>query len=92
MPRDAKDVKSSLTKKGFRLREGKDSYFHLFVDGAKTPVWTKVSHGEKEIHDGLLSAMARQMRLSKRQLGDFVDCPLSEEEYVRFLREANQIS
>lgn len=92
MPRTAKDVSSALERKGFERRESKDAYFHLWVDGKKTPIFTKMSQGEREIHDGLLGAMARQVRLRKAQFDDLIECPLSKEDYVGILREEGHIS
>jgi predicted RNA binding protein YcfA (HicA-like mRNA interferase family) len=77
MPRPAREVMASLEKKGFTKKENDHTFFHLWVDGKKTTVYTKVSHGEKEIHDNLLGAMARQLRLSKKQFLELVDCPLT---------------
>lgn len=85
------DVAENLLRKGFRQRNGGDKYYHLFVDGLKTPVFTFVSHGEKEIHDGLLGQMAKQTRLVKREFLELVDCPLTEEQYVQLLRERGHI-
>ncbi len=92
MPRTAKDVSSALERKGFERRESKDAYFHLWVNGKKTPIFTKMSQGEREIHDGLLGAMARQVRLRKAQFDDLIECPLSKEDYVGILREEGHIS
>lgn len=91
MPRNAKEISSALEKKGFLRRESKDAYFHLWVDGKKTPIFTKMSQGEREVHDGLLGAMARQLRLRRAQLDDLVECPLSKEEYVQILRAGGYI-
>ena len=91
MPRKAKDVTASLLRKGFRRRNGGDKYYHLHVDGKKTPVFTFVSHGEKEIHDGLLRQMAIQTRLPRARFLDLVDCPLSAEEYLKSLRDGGHI-
>jgi hypothetical protein len=92
MPRSAREISSALERKGFERRESKDAYFHLWVDGKKTPIYTKMSQGEREIHDGLLGAMARQLRLRKAQFDDLVECPLSKEDYVGILREEGHIS
>lgn len=92
MPRKAKDVTNNLLRKGFRQRQGGDKYFHLYVGDKKTQVFTLVSHGEKEIHDGLLGQMAKQTRLSKRLFLDLVDCPMSAEQYVEYLRERGDVS
>lgn len=91
MPRRARDVSSALERKGFKRRESKDAYFELWVDGKKTPIFTKMSQGEREIHDGLLGAMARQLRLRKTQFDDLVECPLSMEDYVGILQEDGHI-
>lgn len=91
MPRKTRDVAANLTKKGFDERQGDHRYFHLMVDGVKTRVRTMISHGEKEIHDGLLGQMARDTKLAKRLFLDLVDCPMSAEQYVERLREQGDL-
>ena len=92
MPRKARDVSAGLLGKGFRLREGDHKFFHRHVEGKKTVVFTKISQGEREIADGLLGQMAKQVRLSKRDFLGLVDCPLSEEQYVAMLRELGHVA
>jgi hypothetical protein len=92
MSRDARDVGAGLLKKGFSIRENDHTFYHLFIDGKKTIVSTKISHGEKEIGDRLLGMMARQLRLTKRNFLDLVDCPLTLDEYVKLLREAGVVA
>ncbi len=92
MLKDARDVISGLQRKGFRPKENDPTFLHLWVDGKKTSIYTKVSHGEKEIHDKLLATMARQVKLVKRQFLELVDCPLTLNEYVRGLRRDGHIS
>src|SRR5579863_4648319 len=75
MPKRAKDVAGGLESKGFRRENSKDVHYRLYVDGKKTVIYTMISHGEKEIHDGLLGTMARQVKLSRRQFNDLIDCP-----------------
>jgi predicted RNA binding protein YcfA (HicA-like mRNA interferase family) len=91
MPRDAKDVAAGLAVKGFVRREGDHHFYSLLVGGKKTGIITKVSHGEKEIHDGLLAQMAKQTRLVKKDFLDLVDCPLSAEDYLRKLRDGGHL-
>jgi len=88
MPRPARDVMAGLAKKGFSKKENDHTFLHLWVDDKKTRVYTKVSHGEKEIPDNLLGAMARQLNLNKKQFLDLVDCPLTLDAYVTTLRAA----
>jgi hypothetical protein len=92
MPRPAKDVASGLQQKGFEPRNHHHTFFHLYVDGKKTIVSTKISHGEKEIGDKLLGIMARQVKLTRKQFLDLVDCPLSLSEYLRILQMAGNIA
>lgn len=92
MPRPANDVASGLCKKGFESRENDHTFFHLYVDGRKSIIFTKISHGEKEIGDRLLAMMARQLRLSRKQFLDLIDCPLAKTQYVSLLRNAGVLA
>lgn len=91
MPRDVRALVAGLTRKGFVRRENDHTFLHLYVGGRKTAIYTKVSHGAKEISDKLLGVMARQVRLSRQQFLALVDCRLSEADYLRILRESNAI-
>ena len=90
-PRKTKEIESALLAKGFRKANRDHSYFFLHVDGKKTSVWTKISHGMREYSGGLLRTVVRQLRLSKSQFNDLVDCPMSGDEYVDLLRENEDI-
>src|SRR6266550_4407388 len=91
MPRPARDVMAGLEKKGFTKKENDHTFFHLWVEGKKTRVYTKVSHGENEIPDNLLGAMARQLVLNKKQFLELVDCPFTLDAYLTTLRSAGVI-
>jgi len=91
MPKDARRVAKGLKKKGFFTDQGDHTFYHLCVNGKKTVVYTKISHGEDEIHDELLGKMARQVGLNKRDFIDLIDCPLSFEDYLKRLRAAGKI-
>jgi hypothetical protein len=45
-----------------------------------------MSHGMRECDDYILARMAGQLKLSRRQLDDLLDCPLSKDAYVEILR------
>ena len=85
MPRKARQVLSSMKAKGFlEDREG----HHIFliyetIDGLRTEIRTRVSHQSSggDISDSLLGLMARQVRLTRRDLDQMIDCPLSREQY-----------
>lgn len=82
MPRKQVDVEKSLLAKGFRAREGDHSYFNYYSKaGKKTAVFTKTSHGAREIDDNLLSRMAKQCKLSNKDFGLLIDCPLDRDAY-----------
>ena len=93
MPRKQNDVEKSLLAKGFRAREGDHSYFNYYSRaGKKTAVFTKTSHGAREIDDNLLSRMAKQCKLSNKDFGLLIDCPLDRETYETKLIAANAIA
>jgi hypothetical protein len=90
-PRKTKDIKTCLENKGFVPEQRDHSFFFLHINGRKSSVRTKVSHGSKEYGANLLSLVARQLHLSTAQLDDFLDCPLSHEEYVKILKDKQKI-
>jgi len=82
MPRKQSDVERSLSSKGFQHREGDHNYFNYYSKaGKKTAVFTKTSHGAREIDDSLLGRMARQCKLSRGDFDRLVDCPLDRDSY-----------
>ena len=90
--RKTKDVSSRLCAKGFVRKDDADhcQYF-LYVDGFKTRIRTKMSHGEREIGDALILKMAKQLKLSKIDFLDLVDCRLDGETYVQKMKDAGEI-
>jgi hypothetical protein len=60
-------------------------YFWLHIDGERTHIRTYYSHGARECDDRLLHSMAEQLKLSKKQFCDLIDCVLSGETYVKTL-------
>jgi len=56
-----------------------------------TRIFTFYSHGTHECNDRLLGKMAKQLKLSRAQLDDLIDCTLGEEAYVKMLRERGEI-
>ncbi len=90
MPKPARAVAAALQAKGFRRTDNDHSFFTLWVDGKKTIIHTKISHGEKDIGDKLLGMMARQLAITRAQLLALLRCELTKEMYVRHLREAGR--
>lgn len=93
MPRATKDVERILVQKRFILEKGRDhNYYFIYKNGKKTRINTKVSHGShKDIDNGLLSKMQKQMHLSKKQFNDYFDCHMSGDEYIEYLESQNLI-
>ncbi len=94
MPRKVRDIESALERKGFERREGDHAWFiYHTLDGKKTKIKTKTSHGArgKSIGDPLLGMMARQCCLNKSDFLDLVDCPLDREEFEVKAREGGAI-
>ena len=82
MPRKQSDVERSLSSKGFQHREGDHNYLNYYSKaGKKTAVFTKTSHGAREIDDSLLGRMARQCKLSRGDFDRLIDCPLDRDGY-----------
>ena len=78
----------SLKQKGFVRDNREHRVFYLHVDGLKTPIFTCISHGGREIDDSLLNLMKSELRLqTNRQARDLLGCPMTGEDYVRWLRE-----
>ena len=83
--RSARDIDSTLARKGFQRTNDGDHMRYYFYDqqtGA-TLSQTKMSHGafRKTIGAPLISQMARQLRLTKKQFLELIDCTLEEEGY-----------
>jgi hypothetical protein len=88
-----KEIISSLTKKGFEEGNNHHKMLYLCVDGKRTAVRTKVSHGRKLYEGNLWSALRRQLCLHNE--GDscerLIGCTLGAEEYLEILRNNNSI-
>lgn len=85
-PRKTREIESVLKKKGFVSREGDHTYFTLVVEGKRTSVFTKISHGIREYGSPLLGQIAKQLWLSGRELEDLLDCPMTYENLVSTMR------
>jgi predicted RNA binding protein YcfA (HicA-like mRNA interferase family) len=89
--RAKQDVEKALSNKGFRLARTTNHKYYIFhtMNDQKTRIKTMTSFGHKpkDIGRELLSAMAKQCKLTNDQFLDFVDCPLSRESYEQILSE-----
>ena len=85
------DIQAALLQKGFREDNTHHRVFWLYHGGRKTGVKTRLSHGTKDYGDSLLAQIKRQLRISKSQLLDLVQCPMSYEAYVEHLLRTGNI-
>lgn len=94
---DRRDLASALGKKGFASdgsEKNKDhDFFYFVVDGRKSQVYTKLSRGTdyKTLGNGIVAKIAKQMRLSKKELHTFVECSLTKEGYAQKLYDLGVI-
>ena len=82
----ARKVLSGLEKKGFVQAEGDHTFLIFYVNGKKTSIHTKVSHGSNEINDYLINKMSIQVKLERQKFLDLVNCPLSLGRYLEELK------
>lgn len=87
-----RDLRRGFLAKGLvEVAGGNHDLFHVVFEGRKTGVFTFVSRGIDVYGDQLLGKMARQLCLTRRELGDLVDCPLSRDRHLQILREAGRL-
>lgn len=92
MPLKANVLESALTKKGFTEDVSKKhKKYAIIKNGKKTGINTHTSHGHKEIDDSMLSVIARQMKITRKELYRFADCTLTEDEYMKILIDKKEL-
>ena len=80
-----KDVTKALKKKGFEESNGDHKFLVLHIDGKKSQVHTKISHGAKTYTGQLMKMLKDQLRVGNTELRGLLDCPMSHEQYVEYL-------
>ena len=92
MPRKQSDVVKSLCITAFKPATGDHNFFHYSSKaGKKTRIFTKTSHGSREIDDSLLGCMARQVKLGRGDFDLLIDCPLDRDTYEKMLIEQRMV-
>ncbi|MGA2914300.1 MAG: hypothetical protein ABSE07_12420 [Methanoregula sp.] len=70
-------------KKGFKEDRGrKDIFYYFYYNGKKSHIFTKMSHNPGDLDEWHISQMATQIKLTKKQFVDLVDCPLLEKDLI----------
>lgn len=90
-PRKTKAIRAALMKKGFIADDTHHEMFWLVVDGKKTSIRTRISHGAKEYGDELLALVARQVGLNNQELYRLIDCPMDGERLTILLIERGKV-
>lgn len=88
MSLERQDIRDALLKKGFREQTDSDhDRYFLYVGEKKQAVFTKLSRGGKHrtYGDPLVSAMAKQLKLTKPDLRKLVECSIDGEAYIGIL-------
>lgn len=86
--RNTQDIQSSLSKKGFVVDEGGNHTKLIFHHKKQNQaIMTVLSRGKKEYDNFLLGLMARELKLTKKQLLGLIDCPIDKKEYIKLLKQ-----
>lgn len=92
--RKVKDIQKVLKKKGFILNPDKNDhkFYYLHINGKKQSIFTYISHGQHEYGKNLMSRIKIQLKFPDQQTAeDFFNCPMSGEQYVAMLQNAENI-
>jgi hypothetical protein len=83
-------IAAALRKKGFRESDRDHEYWFFYHLDKKTSIFTKLSYGTgyKDYGDDLLKKVRTQLRLSKRQLSELVECRIDEAAYTKILLQS----
>ena len=87
--RHSKIIIRSLKKFGFvKLEEKNHHQYYVYVTlaGKVLRVRTYISHGNKDYGDDLLSKVADQIKLTKKELLNLIDGNMTRKEYEDILR------
>jgi len=85
------EIKSALARKGFEPLDADHIWYRLYHGGRRTDIRTKVSRGIKDYGHTLLKEMARQMYLKRRELDQFMECPLTRDGYLELLEKRKKL-
>lgn len=87
-------VQDNLPKKGFvETRDRDHIFYHFHHDGRKTHIRTHVSHGSKYkvLGNDLVSAMARQCKLTTKMFRGLAECTVSHDDYIEALKSSGEV-
>jgi hypothetical protein len=80
-------TRQALTAKlGFERHDSHHRIYRLYLNG-QLVARTFISHGQRELADFHIGQMAKQMRLSRREFLDAIECPLDREACHTLVRQ-----
>lgn len=86
MPFKRTDVRRALTNKlGLEMDADAPHPVFSFRHDGKIVARTHISHSGKEVPDGIISAMARQLGVSGPQLRDSISCRIGAEAFAELI-------
>ena len=90
---DPKKTYRNLKKKGFQdaVNRSSDHKYLEFYHDEVLVLYTKISHGSKEIGNYLIKQMSDQCKLNKKDFMDLANCPLDIDGYIDKLQELKLI-
>jgi len=81
------DLERALQRKGFEGKvRGGHVYYFLIADGKHTGLHAHRSLRDLELHSGRLGQMARELRLSRDEFMEVVDCTRDHDGLIALLR------
>ena len=84
-------IQKALLKKGFKTVNTDHKMLIFHYQGKKTAIHTKISHGNKEISDTLISLMAKQIYLSRSQFEGVIECTVKEDDLIEIYAESGML-
>lgn len=89
----SRDVAKALKSKGFEEIQGNHRFFIFYTcENKKSPIQTMISQGgNHDLGDDLISKMASQCKLKKREFLQLVDCALDRDKYEEKLNADGEL-
>lgn len=86
-----KEIEKIFRKLNLKIRSTKHNYGWLVVDGKKI-LRVHYSHGKGDITDKIVNRIRGQLKLSKKDFKDLIECPLTYEGYIAILKKKKIIN
>ncbi len=88
-----KEIDSALTKKGFiKTSGGNHNKYIFYYNGKPTKAFTILSRGENDPGKDNLSKIKKQLFFDdQNDFSDFIDCPFTEDMYIKYLKSKGKI-